>query len=165
MDFVNLNGFVYATITTPGPLRPGYAESDVCIGCVQLSPNSGGEGSLGAVGSGLGGVFGVNGCGSDGNAHFECYGAGQLIPVELGQPIAFVAGAIIDIPDCLSPPACAHFPISGFASIGYTVQFFEADGVTPAVVDGLATAEPDSLALAGLGLLGLILPRMWPRRF
>jgi hypothetical protein len=53
-----------------------------------------------------------------------------LLPLELGEPLSFKAEASSAVPDCQG--ACpGSFPHSGSASIGYTYEFFEADGVTP----------------------------------
>jgi hypothetical protein len=99
----------------------------------------------------MGGPYGTDGCASDDRGDYKCVNAGTLIPISLGLPITFTAQATTDLPDCLYQEPCAKFPISGSASIGYSVEFFEADGVTPVAV---VTPEPRSLAMTAAGLLG-----------
>lgn len=125
-------------------MRPGYE-----LFSAALFASWGGEGTASSSVS-----LGLYNCVVDQPNEDSCLGINKLLPVELGEPIQFSATATAEAPAFPLDNNDAEAALGNYNN-GVSAEFFEADGVTPVAVF-LVTPEPGSLALVGLGLLGLL---------
>jgi hypothetical protein len=145
------NASITALLETAGPLRAGY----VSITCpyLQCTVTAGGAAS-GSFAFSIGSVSGEN-CGAT-----NCVNP-PLESIELGETLEFTATALAGATS--GGLAAGSGEGDGVANATYTVEFFEANGVTPVAIS--ETPEPDSLALLGGGLVGLTCAKWRSRRF
>jgi len=138
-------------LETAGPLRAGY----VAITCpyLQCTVTDGGAAS-GSFAFSIGSISGGN-CGAT-----NCTNP-PLESIELGETLQFTATALAGATS--GGLAVGSGEGDGVANATYTVEFFEANGVTPVAVS--ETPEPGSLALMGGGLMWLTGAQWWRRRF
>jgi hypothetical protein len=137
---------ITAFLETLGPLRAGY----ISVTCpyLQCSVSDGGAAS-GSFTFSVGSVSGGN-CGAT-----SCLSP-PLEPIELGQSFEFNATALAGAYS--GGLAAGSGEGDGAAQATYTVEFFEANGVTPVAVS--ETPEPGSLALLAAGSLWLLKRRV-----
>lgn len=133
---------ISASLDTAGPLRAGYV-SITCplLGCTVTDGGAAGGSFAFSVGSVAGGSCGITNCASV-----------PLQPFELGEAVQFSATAIAAATS--GGLAIGSGEGDGTAQDTYSLEFFEANGVTPVGVS--ETPEPSSLALAAVGLLWLL---------
>jgi hypothetical protein len=132
---------IAALLETAGPSRAGYV-SITCpyLQCAVTDGGAAGGSFAFSIGSIAGGNCGPTNCANP-----------PLESIELGEALQFTATAIASATS--GGLAAGSGEGDGVAIASYTVEFFEANGVTPVAVS--ETPEPCSAALMGGGLMWL----------
>jgi hypothetical protein len=132
---------ITAFLETAGPLRAGYV-SITCpyLACAVTDGGAAGGSFAFSIGSIAGGSCGPTNCANP-----------PLESIELGETLQFTAAAIASATS--GGLATGSGEGDGVANASYTVEFFEANGVTPVALS--ETPEPGSAAVMGGGLVWL----------
>lgn len=146
------------TLTTAGPIRPGYVEIDRLLSAAGSDyRNSGGvRDDFADVNAAIGNAVSVV-CPED--YGFECApsGPGTLFPITLGQPFVFSEQITIDTSDWVGGMGelfnYGDYLESGSAELNFNFRLVEADETTPVAVE--LVPEPSTFGL--LAVIGVLM--------